>query len=143
MSRNLDLLTALRKKDTAREYVIKLNIKTPSINQIVENLSGGNQQKVVLAKWLSLKPKVILLDEPTRGIDVNAKAEIYSLISDLAKAGVGVILVSSELPEVLAMSDRIVVMSEGKKTAEFMKQEATEEKLLKAAIPKSFKIGKV
>jgi len=123
--------------------VIKLNIKTPSINQIVENLSGGNQQKVVLAKWLSLKPKVILLDEPTRGIDVNAKAEIYSLISDLAKAGVGVILVSSELPEVLAMSDRIVVMSEGKKTAEFMKQEATEEKLLKAAIPKSFKIGKV
>ncbi|ABV33884.1 MULTISPECIES: sugar ABC transporter ATP-binding protein [Pseudothermotoga] len=130
-------------KDTAREYVIKLNIKTPSINQIVENLSGGNQQKVVLAKWLSLKPKVILLDEPTRGIDVNAKAEIYSLISDLAKAGVGVILVSSELPEVLAMSDRIVVMSEGKKTAEFMKQEATEEKLLKAAIPKSFKIGKV
>jgi ribose transport system ATP-binding protein len=137
------LLTALRKKDTAREYVIKLNIKTPSINQIVENLSGGNQQKVVLAKWLSLKPKVILLDEPTRGIDVNAKAEIYSLISDLAKAGVGVILVSSELPEVLAMSDRIVVMSEGKKTAEFMKQEATEEKLLKAAIPKSFKIGKV
>lgn len=143
MSRNLDLSTALRKKDTAREYVIKLNIKTPSINQIVENLSGGNQQKVVLAKWLSLKPKVILLDEPTRGIDVNAKAEIYSLISDLAKAGVGVILVSSELPEVLAMSDRIVVMSEGKKTAEFMKQEATEEKLLKAAIPKSFKIGKV
>jgi ribose transport system ATP-binding protein len=137
------LSTALRKKDTAREYVIKLNIKTPSINQIVENLSGGNQQKVVLAKWLSLKPKVILLDEPTRGIDVNAKAEIYSLISDLAKAGVGVILVSSELPEVLAMSDRIVVMSEGKKTAEFMKQEATEEKLLKAAIPKSFKIGKV
>nr|WP_274967383.1 ATP-binding cassette domain-containing protein [Pseudothermotoga lettingae] len=123
--------------------MIKLNIKTPSINQIVENLSGGNQQKVVLAKWLSLKPKVILLDEPTRGIDVNAKAEIYSLISDLAKAGVGVILVSSELPEVLAMSDRIVVMSEGKKTAEFMKQEATEEKLLKAAIPKSFKIGKV
>ncbi|HEY8541329.1 MAG TPA: sugar ABC transporter ATP-binding protein, partial [Pseudothermotoga sp.] len=129
-------------KNTAREYVKKLNIKTPSINQIVENLSGGNQQKVVLAKWLSLRPKIILLDEPTRGIDVNAKVEIYSLISNLVKSGVGVVLVSSELPEVLAMSDRIIVMSEGRKTAEFSREEATEEKLLKAAIPKSFKTVK-
>lgn len=132
-----------KEKSTAHEYVKKLNIKTPSVNQIVENLSGGNQQKVVLAKWLSLKPKVILLDEPTRGIDVNAKVEIYSLINDLARAGVGVVLVSSELPEVLAMSDRIIVMSEGKKTAEFSREEATEEKLLKAAIPKSFRTAKV
>lgn len=129
-------------KNIAHEYVSRLNIKTPSINQIVENLSGGNQQKVVLAKWLSLKPKIILLDEPTRGIDVNAKVEIYSLISNLAKSGVGVVLVSSELPEVLAMSDRIVVMSEGRKTAEFTREEATEEKLLKAAIPKSFRTVK-
>ncbi|MFN4189756.1 MAG: sugar ABC transporter ATP-binding protein [Pseudothermotoga sp.] len=129
-------------RNIANEYVKKLSIKTPTVNQIVENLSGGNQQKVVLAKWLSLKPKVILLDEPTRGIDVNAKVEIYSLISNLAGAGVGVVLVSSELPEVLAMSDRIVVMSEGRKTAEFTKEEASEENLLKAAIPKSIKVTK-
>lgn len=138
----LGFVNRVVEKNTAREYVKKLSIKTPSINQIVENLSGGNQQKVVLAKWLSLKPKIILLDEPTRGIDVNAKVEIYSLISSLAKSGVGVVLVSSELPEVLAMSDRIVVMSEGRKTAEFTREEATEEKLLKAAIPKSFKMVK-
>lgn len=138
----LGFINRIAEKNTAIDYVRKLNIKTPSINQIVENLSGGNQQKVVLAKWLSLKPKVILLDEPTRGIDVNAKAEIYSLINDLAKSGVGVVLVSSELPEVMAMSDRILVMSEGKKTAEFLREDVTEEKLLKAAIPKSFKLVK-
>lgn len=110
------------------------------MNQFVENLSGGNQQKVVLAKWLALRPKVLLLDEPTRGIDVNAKSELYSLISELARAGLGIVLVSSELPEVLAMSDRIMVMSEGKKTAEFTREEASEEKLLKAAIPRSIKL---
>jgi len=129
-----------QEKDLAREYVRKLGIKTTSLNQLVENLSGGNQQKVVLAKWLALRPKVLLLDEPTRGIDVNAKSELYSLISELAKAGLGIVLVSSELPEVLAMSDRIMVMSEGKKTAEFTKEEASEEKLLKAAIPRSFRL---
>ncbi|MGJ8455567.1 sugar ABC transporter ATP-binding protein [Pseudothermotoga sp. U03pept] len=135
----LGFINRTAEKNMATDYVRKLNIKTPSVNQIVENLSGGNQQKVVLAKWLSLKPKVILLDEPTRGIDVNAKAEIYGLINDLAKSGVGVVLVSSELPEVMAMSDRILVMSEGKKTAEFLREDVTEEKLLKAAIPKSFR----
>ncbi|MEJ5228585.1 MAG: sugar ABC transporter ATP-binding protein [Pseudothermotoga sp.] len=138
----LGFINRVVEKSTATDFVKRLNIKTPSVNQIVENLSGGNQQKVVLAKWLSLRPKVILLDEPTRGIDVNAKAEIYSLINDLAKSGVGVILVSSELPEVMAMSDRIIVMSEGRKTAEFSREEATEEKLLKAAIPKSFRTAK-
>ena len=126
-------------ENLAKEYIRRLNIKTTSLYQIVENLSGGNQQKVVLAKWLAIKPKVLLLDEPTRGIDVNAKSEIYKLISELAKSGMGVIMVSSELPEILAMSDRIVVMSEGKKTGEFERSEATEEKLLKAAIPRSIK----
>jgi ribose transport system ATP-binding protein len=129
-----------QEKDLAREYVRRLGIKTTSLNQFVENLSGGNQQKVVLAKWLALRPKVLLLDEPTRGIDVNAKSELYSLISELARAGLGIVLVSSELPEVLAMSDRIMVMSEGKKTAEFTREEASEEKLLKAAIPRSIKL---
>ncbi|HBT39471.1 MAG TPA: D-xylose ABC transporter ATP-binding protein [Pseudothermotoga sp.] len=129
-----------QEKDLAHEYVKKLGIKTTSLNQLVENLSGGNQQKVVLAKWLALRPKVLLLDEPTRGIDVNAKSELYSLISELAKTGLGIVLVSSELPEVLAMSDRIMVMSEGKKTAEFTREEASEEKLLKAAIPRSFRL---
>ncbi len=124
-------------KKLGKEYVTRLSIKTPSLRQIVENLSGGNQQKVVLAKWLALKPKVLILDEPTRGIDVNAKAEIYSLISRLAKSGVAIVLVSSELPEILAMSDRIMVMSEGQKTGEFAREEASEEKLLKAAIPRS------
>ncbi len=129
-----------QEKDLAREYVRRLGIKTTSLNQFVENLSGGNQQKVVLAKWLALRPKVLLLDEPTRGIDVNTKSELYSLISELARAGLGIVLVSSELPEVLAMSDRIMVMSEGKKTAEFTREEASEEKLLKAAIPRSIKL---
>lgn len=134
----LGFVKGAEERRLAQEYVNRLNIKTPSLRQIVQNLSGGNQQKVVLAKWLALKPKVLILDEPTRGIDVNAKAEIYSLINHLAKSGVAIVLVSSELPEILAMSDRIMVMSEGRKTAEFTKEQATEEKLLKAAIPRSF-----
>jgi ribose transport system ATP-binding protein len=98
---------------------------------------GGNQQKAVLAKWLATKPTVLLLDEPTRGIDINAKKEIYTLMDELADAGLGVVLVSSELPEILAVSDRILVMSEGRKTAEFQRANANEENLMKAALPKS------
>jgi len=116
-------------------YIKKLSIKTPGRNVMVENLSGGNQQKVVLAKWLAADPKVLLLDEPTRGIDVKAKREIYSLIDELTAQSLGVLMVSSELPEILALSDRIMVMTEGRKTAEFTRGEATEEKILKAAIP--------
>ena len=118
-------------------YIKKFSIKTPGRNVVVENLSGGNQQKVVLAKWLAADPKVLLLDEPTRGIDVKAKREIYSLIDELTAQSLGVLMVSSELPEILALSDRIVVMAEGRKTGEFTRGEATEEKILKAAIPGS------
>ncbi|HZY80205.1 MAG TPA: sugar ABC transporter ATP-binding protein [Cyclobacteriaceae bacterium] len=120
----------------ASRYIDGLKIKASSQGQITENLSGGNQQKIVLAKWLATKPKVLLLDEPTRGIDIHAKNEIYKLILQLAEEGLGIIMVSSELPEILAVSDRIVVMAEGKITAEFSAGEATESKILKHAIPK-------
>ena len=121
----------------AKKYIKELTIKTPSEKQAAKNLSGGNQQKIVLAKWLAIKPKVLMLDEPTRGIDINAKNEIYRLIMDLADEGLGIIAVSSELPEILAISDRILVMSEGNITAEFLIGEATEDNILKAAIPKT------
>ncbi len=118
-------------------YIERLKIKTPSGKQKVKNLSGGNQQKVILGKWLATQPLVLLLDEPTRGIDINAKREIYRLIDELTEQGLAVVMVSSELPEILGLSDRILVMSEGQKTAEFSRAEATEEALLNAALPKS------
>ena len=121
----------------AKKYITELSIKTPSEKQVTKNLSGGNQQKIVLAKWLATKPEVLMLDEPTRGIDINAKNEIYKLIIKLAEKGLGIIVVSSELPEILAISDRILVMSEGNITAEFLVNEATEDIILKAAIPKT------
>ena len=98
----------------SEEYIEKLNIKTPSADQIVGNLSGGNQQKIVIAKWLLNDPDIIILDEPTRGIDVGAKIEVYHVMNDLVKAGKCVIMVSSELPEILAMSDHVVVMRGGR-----------------------------
>lgn len=121
----------------ADQYIQSLRIKTPSSEQAVKNLSGGNQQKVVLAKYLATQPKVLMLDEPTRGIDINAKNEIYKLIESQAEAGLGVIVVSSEVPEILAVSDRILVMAEGRITAELSIEEANEDKILKAAIPQS------
>ncbi|MEZ7890357.1 MAG: xylose ABC transporter ATP-binding protein [Candidatus Wallbacteria bacterium] len=114
----------------AEKYSRELKVKTPSIEQIVGNLSGGNQQKVVLGKWLMTGPKVLILDEPTRGIDVGAKFEIYTLINELVDSGVCVIMISSELPEVLGMSDRILVMHEGKFTGELLINDATEEKIM-------------
>ena len=120
----------------AEKYVKDLRVATPSIKQTVKNLSGGNQQKVVLAKWLASKPKVLILDEPTRGIDVGAKQEIYSLMSDLANQGIAIIMVSSELPEVLGMSDRIVVMHEGRVKGELTREEATQERIMQMAIGK-------
>ncbi len=117
-------------------YLDRFRVKTPSLKQLIRNLSGGNQQKVILAKWLATGPKVLLLDEPTRGIDVNAKNEIYALINELTGCGLAVVAVSSELPEILAISDRIMVLSEGRKTAEFARSEATEENILSAALPK-------
>ena len=118
----------------AEEYREKLKTKTPSVEQLVGNLSGGNQQKVLLAKWMFAQPDVLMLDEPTRGIDVGAKYEIYCIINDLAAAGKCVILVSSELPEVLGMSDRIYVMNEGKFVAEMKAEEATQENIMAAIL---------
>lgn len=122
---------------TADTYIQRLRIKVSSAQQKVKNLSGGNQQKVILGKWLATDPKILLLDEPTRGIDINAKREIYRLIDEWTQQGMAVVMASSELPEILGLSDRILVMSEGRKTAEFSRDEATEEVLLKAALPKT------
>ncbi|WP_134686953.1 multiple monosaccharide ABC transporter ATP-binding protein [Brevibacillus migulae] len=115
----------------AEEFRRKLNIKTPSILQKAVNLSGGNQQKVVLSKWIFAEPDVLILDEPTRGIDVGAKYEIYTIIHQLAAEGKGILLISSELPELLGMCDRIYVMSEGRITGEVERAEATQERLMK------------
>ena len=126
----------IRKKEVAKntqEFVKRTNIKTPSIQQLVKNLSGGNQQKVILAKWLSTDANIFIFDEPTRGIDVGAKAEIYSLMDQLFKNGAAIIMISAELPEVIAISDRILVMHEGKIVKEVAAHEATEELLVKYA----------
>jgi putative multiple sugar transport system ATP-binding protein len=114
----------------SEEYRKKLNTKTPSILQLAGNLSGGNQQKVVLAKWLFSDPRILILDEPTRGIDVGAKHEIYTIINNLAAQGIACILISSEMPEVIGMSDRIYVMSEGRITAELKGKTATQEEIM-------------
>jgi len=116
-------------------YQNMLNIKASSLKQKVKNLSGGNQQKVVLAKWLATNPKILLLDEPTRGIDINAKNEIYKLINDLADKGLTIIVVSSELPEIMAISDRIITLSEGKITGMFLREQFSEESILKSVLP--------
>jgi ABC-type sugar transport system ATPase subunit len=127
------VVIAAKERILAERYVEQLNISTPSIEQEVRRLSGGNQQKALVAKWLAIKPKILIVDEPTRGIDVGAKKEIHYLLRTLAENGVGVIMISSELPEVLGMSDRILVMHEGAIVAEFSSAEATEEKIIRAA----------
>jgi len=118
----------------AAGFVERLNVRTPSLEQEVGKLSGGNQQKVVLARWLAVKPKILILDEPTRGIDVGAKAEIYHLIDDLANQGLGIMLISSELSEILGLSDRIYVMQHGRITGELVGADATEESVLGLAM---------
>ena len=110
-----------------------LRVKAPGTKTLASALSGGNQQKVVLGRWLMTEPKILLLDEPTRGLDVGAKAEIYQLINNLAKQGMAIIVVSSELPEVIGISDRIVTFCEGELTGEYLQEEATQEKLLQSA----------
>ncbi|MBK8022835.1 MAG: sugar ABC transporter ATP-binding protein [Chloroflexi bacterium] len=117
----------------SKEYVDRLAIRTPSIDQHVKFLSGGNQQRVVLAKWLATQPRVLILDEPTRGIDVAAKADIHDLMCQLAAQGVGILMISSDLPEVLAMSDRILVMRRGRIAGEFSRRDATQEAILRVA----------
>ena len=111
------------------KMIREMKIKTPSSEQIVGNLSGGNQQKVVLGKWMLTEPKILILDEPTRGIDVGAKYEIYKIINRLVQDGVGVVMISSELPEILGMSDRILVMCEGELVAELNNCEVDQERI--------------
>ncbi|MCR5773834.1 MAG: sugar ABC transporter ATP-binding protein [Lachnospiraceae bacterium] len=121
----------------AQEYVDAMHTKTPSIDQMVGNLSGGNQQKVLLAKWMFAEPEVLILDEPTRGIDVGAKYEIYCIINEMVAQGKAVIMISSELPELLGMCDRIYVMNEGEMAGEFTAEEATQEKIMSAILSKN------
>ena len=122
-----------KEKEMVNGYIKKLNIKSSSQEQLISTLSGGNQQKAIIGRWLLSKPKVLILDEPTRGIDVGSKAEIHRQISMLASQGIAVIMVSSDLPEILGMCDRILVMREGRIEGEFMKDEVDQEKLMSVA----------
>ncbi len=140
---SLDQFTSAGKINKASErtsvldFIDRFNIKTPSERQLIKNLSGGNQQKVAIAKGLMTNPDVLILDEPTRGVDVGAKKEIYQLINEFKARGMSIILVSSDMPEVLGMSDRVLVMHEGKITGEFHQTEATQEKLMRCAVGKT------
>lgn len=130
----LGFIRSGRERTVARTYVQRLSVRTPSLDQEVSKLSGGNQQKVVIARWLATHPKVLMLDEPTRGIDVGAKAEIYRLIDELAVEGMAVLLISSELPEVLGLADRILVMQHGRITGEVPAASATESAIMELAM---------
>ena len=134
VSNKIGILDFRKEAKLVNEWIDALKIKTPSMDTLTGSLSGGNQQKVVLAKWLTSKPKILILNEPTRGIDVGAKAEIYNLVNELSKQGLSFIMVSSELPEVMAMSDRVVVIHEGKYKGTVMREDFTQEKLLATAI---------
>jgi ribose transport system ATP-binding protein len=130
---NFGFVNTNKANKLADEYVDKLDIRTPSLRQRIRNLSGGNQQKVIIARWLTLKPRVLILDEPTRGVDVGAKAEIHGLMRQLAEDGVAVLMISSELPEIIGVSDRILVMHEGRVTGRFERNEASQDMIMHAA----------
>jgi rhamnose transport system ATP-binding protein len=134
---NWGLVNLIKEEKTAEDFRQKLNIRTPSIQHQVGKLSGGNQQKVMLSKWLNVKPQLLILDEPTRGIDVGAKAEVHRLINELAEQGMAIIMISSDMPEVMAMSDRILVMREGKQMGVFSGKDTTQEVILGAAMGQS------
>ncbi|MEH7084263.1 sugar ABC transporter ATP-binding protein [Neobacillus drentensis] len=138
-----NIISQKKENNVVDEQIQSLKIKTPNRNIAVKNLSGGNQQKIVIAKWLINNPDILILDEPTRGIDIGAKAEIYKIISDFANSGKSVIVISSEMPELFGICDRIVVMSEGKLTGEFTRKEFDQEKIMAccAGIMKGEKIG--
>ena len=127
-------LVKRRETELAAKMVRDLKIATPQLDQRVGYLSGGTQQKVALARWLVSQASILIFDEPTRGIDVGAKAEVYLLMSELTKAGAGILMLSSELPEVLGMADRILVMQRGRIVAEFTRQTATAEAVMRAAV---------
>jgi ABC-type sugar transport system ATPase subunit len=120
-------------KKVTSHYVSALSIATPGLAQRVQNLSGGNQQKVVLAKWLSTQPKLLIMDEPTRGIDIGAKAEVHALMSRLAQQGIGILMISSEMPEIIGMSDRVIVMCQGRITGEFKRGNLSQEEIMTCA----------
>lgn len=123
-----------KEKNEVDEYIKKFRIKTPTMDQKIKNLSGGNQQKVAIAKALLTNPKILILDEPTRGVDVGAKKEIYDFINELKKKGLSIIMISSEMPEILGLSDRILVIHNKKITGEFLAEEATQEKIMRSAV---------
>ncbi len=128
------MIDAVRERDLARGYVERLRIKTPSVEAEAGSLSGGNQQKTALARWLAIRPKVLVLDEPTQGVDVGSKSEIHGLMVDLAERGVAIIMISSELPEILGMSDRIAVMHAGTVAGVLPRAEATQQRILSLAL---------
>jgi rhamnose transport system ATP-binding protein len=128
------LIDFAKERDVGASFVQRLGVKTPSVEAPVGNLSGGNQQKVALARWLAAEPSVIILDEPTQGVDVGAKAEIHRLMGELARRGLAIVMISSELPEVLGMSDRIAVMHGGRVVGELDRAEATQERVLELAL---------
>ena len=127
------VISKQKENKLVKEMIQKLRIKTSSPSLSVKSLSGGNQQKVVFGKWLGIKPKLLILDEPTRGVDIGAKKEIYEIMNELTNEGVTILMISSELPEILGMSDRILVMHEGKLVTELTRQEATQETIMHAA----------
>jgi ABC-type sugar transport system ATPase subunit len=129
----LGVVDAAGERRLAESYVRRLSIRTPSVDQRAANLSGGNQQRVVIAKWLANRPRVLIVDEPTRGVDVGAKAEIHGLLCSLAKEGLAILMISSDLPEILAMSDRILVMHQGRLTAELPGTGATQGEIMRHA----------
>lgn len=131
---HLGFIDKKTQRSLADQYVKEIRVKTPSVNQLAGNLSGGNQQKVVIAKWLMENPDILILDEPTRGIDVGSKAEIYEIIYEIAKKGASVIVVSSDLTEILGICDRVITVAEGKITAEFSGKTATDKEILAAAL---------
>jgi ABC-type sugar transport system ATPase subunit len=133
ISTALGAIDARQERAIAAQYVKLLSIATPSVAKVVSELSGGNQQKVVLAKWLASQPKILILDEPTRGIDVGAKAEVHALMSQLAGQGMAILMISSELPEIMGMSDRVIVMCQGRVTGEFQRHELSQEKIMSCA----------
>jgi rhamnose transport system ATP-binding protein len=133
----LGLITTRAENSEAQVWARKLEVKTNALDAVAGTLSGGNQQKVVLAKWLAANPKILIIDEPTRGIDVGTKAEVHRMMSELAGIGLAILMISSELPEVLGMADRVLVMHEGRITADIPRAEATPESVMFAATHQS------
>lgn len=127
------IVNQTKENSMVAKYIEELKIRTSGPDQRVKSLSGGNQQKVVLAKWLGTEPDILILDEPTRGVDIGARKEIYHIINQLAEAGVAILMISSELPEVIGMADRVIVMQEGKLTGEVKKEQMTQEIIMQYA----------